>query len=186
MIRRSLVVKATSLGVVQFLTTLREGTAQGVHIVLVVDVLAAPFQTGAILLKSLFPTLHRDGACQTTPYPGHSCFMQKHFLQRARLVASVIFHEGAKPMSSQRTLELGRDFSRVGRPEAPAPVHENHIGLAVCLLEPDVHCHTNLLDKLRCPFRHFPRELRVKHFDMQLADKETAPTTLSLCSMISA
>jgi hypothetical protein len=39
---------------------------------------------------------------------------------------------------------------------------------------------------LRCPFRHFPRELRVKHFDMQLADKETAPTTLSLCSMISA
>ena len=126
MIRRSLVVKATSLGVVQFLTTLREGTAQGVHIVLVVDVLAAPLQTGAILLTSLFPTLHRDGACQTTPYPGHSCFMQKHFLQRARLVASVIFHEGAKPMPSQRTLELGRDFSRVGRPESLGP--EAHCG----------------------------------------------------------
>ena len=89
-------------------------------------------------------------------------------------------------MPSQRTLELGHDFSRVGRPEASAPVHENQVGLAVRLLEPDVHCHTNLLDKLRCPFRHFPRELRVKHFDMQLADKETMPATLSLCSMISA
>ena len=67
-------------------------------------------------------------------------------------------------MPSQGTLELGRDFSRVGRPEASAPVYENQVGLAGRLLEPDVHCRTNLLDQLCCPFRHFPRELRVKHF----------------------
>ena len=80
MTRRSLVAKSTPLGVVHLLTTLGEGPAQGVHIVLVVDVLAAPFQTGAVLLPRLFPTLRGDGACQTTPYPGHSCFMQQHFL----------------------------------------------------------------------------------------------------------
>ena len=56
MTRRSLIAKSTPLGVVQLLTTLGEGPAQGVHIVLVVDVLAAPFQTGAILLPRLFPT----------------------------------------------------------------------------------------------------------------------------------
>ena len=53
MTRRSLVAKSTPLGVVHLLTTLGEGPAQGVHIMLVVDVLAAPLQTGAILLPRL-------------------------------------------------------------------------------------------------------------------------------------
>ena len=71
MTRRSLVAKSNPLGVVHLLTTLWEGPAQGVHIVLVVDVLAAmgkaqgvhivlvvdvlaaPLQTGAILLPRL-------------------------------------------------------------------------------------------------------------------------------------
>ena len=49
MSRRSLVAKSTPLGVVQLLTTLGEGPAQGVHIVLVVDVLAAPFHVCMVL-----------------------------------------------------------------------------------------------------------------------------------------
>ena len=188
MIRRSLVAKSTSLGVVHFLTTLREGPAQGVHIVLVVDVLAAPLQTGAILFTSLFPTLHRDSACQTTPYPGHSCSMQKHFLQRARLVASVIFHEGAKPMSSQRALELGRDFSRVGRPErslCPGP-RKSH---RACCLPAGTGCSLphEPSRQVALPLQALPPgtpSQTLRH--AACPDKETAPTTLSLCSMISA
>ena len=72
MTRRSLVAKSTPLGVVHLLTTLGGGPAQGVHIVPVVDVLAAPFQTGAILLPRLFPTL-RARPLSTTLGPVAPC-----------------------------------------------------------------------------------------------------------------
>ena len=48
MTRRSLVAKSTPLGVVHLLTTLGEGPAQGVHIVLVVDVLVRPDRLKAV------------------------------------------------------------------------------------------------------------------------------------------
>ena len=72
MTRLSLVAKSTPLGVVHLLTTLGEGPSQGVHIVLVVDVLAAPFQMGAILLPRLFPTL-RARPLSTTLGPVAPC-----------------------------------------------------------------------------------------------------------------
>ena len=56
MTRRSLVAKSTPLGVLHLLTTLGEGPAQGVHIVLVVDVLAAPFRKWVWASSSLEDT----------------------------------------------------------------------------------------------------------------------------------
>ena len=64
----------------QLTNALRETTAERLHVIGIVDFLAAAFKTIAILCPSLQPGLHRSCLAQVHPHPRDCGLMQKHFL----------------------------------------------------------------------------------------------------------
>ena len=149
----------------------RECVAQGLHIIMFVDVGCTALQSASVLLNSFCPSLLRQCFGEPMPHPSHSCLVQHDLLQLPRLPASVVLEESSQTTSPQGRLVAISNLSRASVVEPIPSISKQHVGWCGAL-KSDIQCRPHFVHHYRSAFFNLAWKLLWQDFYVELPSRQ--------------